>query len=275
MFTHIRQTSWFIIGLFYAAHVALTLFINFVIFPGSLTDPLQNATGGLINATLQANLLNLILIVGIILLGLGRLRTHDLGLRWRNLPRAVLLTLLIWLLTQGILALLAAAEGQPLALHPRWTDPGLTILFGILIGQLFGNALYEEIAFRGFLLPQLYFKINLRPRLLIALLISQALFALMHIPNRLLYGATWAEAINGLPMLMLLGIIFALFYLVTGDIFLSIGVHALGNAATPLFATSADPSLITILLSLTVLLALVTRQRLTNRRPTAAVTAAR
>ncbi|MBZ0291973.1 MAG: CPBP family intramembrane metalloprotease [Anaerolineae bacterium] len=269
MLNGIRQTSWWVIGLFYIAHIALALFINFVIFPSGLTDPIQRATGGLINATLLANFINLALIVFGILVILGKQRARDLGLIWRHLPGALLLTLLIWLVAQAVLVLLALAQGQPLALHPNWNQRGTTIVLGVLIGQVFGNALYEEISFRGFLLPQLYFKINARPRLLIALLISQALFALMHIPNRLAFGATLAEAVSNLPMLLLLGILFALFYLVTGSIFLSIGVHALGNAATPLFASGADPSLITYLVALVVLLILVARQRLTARRPAA------
>ncbi len=55
---------------------------------------------------------------------------------------------------------------------------------------LLGNALFEEVIFHGFLLPQCFFLVRgltSRPRTrpLVALLVSQLLFAFYHIPLRL------------------------------------------------------------------------------------------
>lgn len=116
------------------------------------------------------------------------------------------------------------------------------IVLGVLIGQVFGNALFEELAYRGFVFPQLYLRLHgdgERPwhGFLLTLLISQALFALVHIPNRLYLGMSAGEIAADLAMLIGWGVLFTLIYMRTDNIFLVTGVHALGNAPTTLFTS--------------------------------------
>ena len=104
-----------------------------------------------------------------------------------------------------------------------------------------GNALFEEIAYRGFLFPQLYLRLagcgSARKRLGLALLISQGLFALSHIPNRIYLGMTPSEIALDLLMLLGWGTIYTLIYLRTDNLFIVVGIHALGNTPTTLFKT--------------------------------------
>jgi hypothetical protein len=117
-------------------------------------------------------------------------------------------------------------------------------LLGELLGQLFGNALYEEILFRGCLLVQLALWLTPRPQrpdrraVLLALVLSQLVFALQHIPNRLAFAA-WpdaAAAAGDLAMLLVAGLFFAGVFLRTGNLLVAVGVHALGNCPTLLWA---------------------------------------
>jgi len=84
-----------------------------------------------------------------------------------------------------------------------------------------------------------------------ALLASQGLFGLVHIPFQLeTWGSTWSELPLWLLATGVMGVIFALFYIKTQNLFIAVGFHALFNAPTQLFAPPVADS--------RVLLALVT-----------------
>jgi membrane protease YdiL (CAAX protease family) len=123
-------------------------------------------------------------------------------------------------------------------------------MVGLLIAQLFGNALYEEILFRAVLLDQLALKLqDRRVGFPLALVGSQTGFALLHVPNRLLQGYTLPGMVEGLGLLFLMGLLFALVYHRTGNLLIAVGVHAVNNAPTMLVATPlSGQSLVTVLL---------------------------
>ena len=68
------------------------------------------------------------------------------------------------------------------------------------------------------------------------LLLSQAVFALLHVPVLLLRGLDGGGVAGTLVMLFVVGIVFALVYAATGNLWLAVGAHALGNAPTLLLA---------------------------------------
>lgn len=111
-----------------------------------------------------------------------------------------------------------------------------------LAAQLFGNALYEEVAFRGFLLPQFFRRFRrLGPAaaFVLAPLLSQLLFALAHVPNRLwVTGLVPANLPGSLIPLFVLGLYFALVYLLTDNLFAVVGLHSLINV--PMLTLVAD-----------------------------------
>ena len=74
-------------------------------------------------------------------------------------------------------------------------------------------------------------------RLVLALLVSQGLFALSHVPNRIYLGMKPDEIALDLLMLLGWGTLYALIYLRTNNLFIVVGIHALGNTPTTLFAT--------------------------------------
>lgn len=227
--------------MFVGAHFALTAVVNLVFFAGNTFRPLASATGGLFTGSLLANLIFIALLVAAIILRHGRLRLYDVGLIPRNILFGVLFTVGIWGGAQVVHGLAGWLSFGVVKLNPDWANPGFMV--GLLLTQIFGNALFEEIAYRGFLFPQLYLRASgLRNypwmRLLGAMFVSQGLFALSHIPNRIYLGMTPAEIALDLLMLLGWGTLYTLIYLRTDNLFVVVGIHALGNTPTTLFATA-------------------------------------
>lgn len=238
----------------------MVIIINLVLFPGPFFDPIARVTGRLIDATLQANLLS-ILLFSLIVFGWGKLRPSDVGLEWGKLAEGLTLTALLWLVTQAIVLLINWINGD-IHLDPAWSERGVTTMLGGLLAQLAGNAFYEEMSYRGFYLKQLYLKIknpHERSRLTLAILFMLGLFILSHIPNRIFSGYTLADIPRDFVLLFGWGLFFTAVYLLSGNLFLAIGVHALSNSPT-LITESTFPAQV-LLFFLTCILLAVLRRR--------------
>jgi len=235
---NVKEASWKVILVYLVASAILLSTINLALFPGTFFDPITKATGGLIDATLQANLLNILLFI-LIVFGWGGLRPADVGLHWKNLGPAFRLTALLWLTSQAFILLMNWFNGD-IHLDPRWTERGVTTVLGGLIAQFVGNALFEEMEYRGFYLGQFYLKLktqNEPRRMRRAILSMLGLFILSHIPNRIFSGYTLADIPLDFALLFIWGLIFTAIYLLSGNLFLAVGVHALTN--TPTMITEA------------------------------------
>jgi membrane protease YdiL (CAAX protease family) len=166
-------------------------------------------------------------------------------------------TIALWLVMQGILTVVGALQGQ-LALNADWNQSGGSPVIGGVLGQLLGNALVEETVFRGFFLAQFYVKAAHRLRheaaLAISVIGSSVLYSVTHVPNLL-----FIKSIDGIDLLMFLGglvglgFLFAAVYLVTGNLFIAVGLHALVNTPAPLFHSS-ELTVNTVWFGVTVLL---------------------
>jgi hypothetical protein len=235
----VRETTWRVIGLAALVQIGASLFINAVLFrrpANRVLHVLHQATGGLVEATLVASLLALAL-VGAVIVGLGRLRLADVGWRRQALLPGLLTTLGFWIVLHLGIAVGLWIDGRDFAIHPYWERFGANILLGSLIAQLLGNALAEETMFRGFLLPQLHVKAARSCpwwlALLLALLVSQVFFALCHLPNRIFNQGRWGpELVWDQLRLVRSGLLVAVLYLATRNLFIPVGVHALGNTPT-------------------------------------------
>jgi hypothetical protein len=229
--------------LFVIAHAVLITVVNLLLFANGTFHPLLAWTGGMVGGTLVVNAVLLVVLIGGVCLAYGWLRPYDVGWIPAHLRGGVLATLALWGAAQVIHLLAGWLAHGSIALAPPLAAGGAVVLVGLLIGQLFGNALFEELAYRGFLFPQLYLRIHgdgRHPwlRFLLTLLVSQTIFALVHIPNRLYLGMTISEIIPDLALLTVWGVLFTLIYLRTDNLFLVVGIHALGNAPTTLFASA-------------------------------------
>ncbi len=226
---------------FIVVHFTLTAVVNLVFFAGNTFRPLASATGGLLTGSLVANLTFIGVLVVLIIMRYGGLRLYDLGVIPRQIPVAILYTLGFWGLAQIIHLIAGLLYYGHVVISPDWDNPQFMI--GLILTQIVGNALFEEIAYRGFLFPQLFIRFAAmadRPwrRVALAILISQGLFALSHIPNRIYLGMKPNEIALDLLMLLGWGTLYTMIYLKTDNLFVVVGVHALGNTPTTLFASA-------------------------------------
>jgi membrane protease YdiL (CAAX protease family) len=248
-------------ALFVAVDYALvTIFI--LAFANGVFDPVDRASGGLVTRTLLANLVALAVGVGLVILRVGRLRPGDVGLVRSKLPAGIIFTVGMWLVVQILVLAQSLLSEGTITIDPQWSTVGVTAMLGALIGQLLGNALYEEIGYRGFLFPQVVAKLEHRwpgfgrRAVVVAMVTSQGLFALRHIPIDLLDGLDAVDLAIDLLVKMLIGVIFALLYLRTRNLFMVVGVHALVNAPTSVFVASyVGPSYLALLLALVTIVA--------------------
>ncbi|MFW9767264.1 MAG: CPBP family intramembrane glutamic endopeptidase [Candidatus Thorarchaeota archaeon] len=220
-----------------------------------IVQSIEAVSGGLIHRTL---LLNVPLLIGAIVLVLvvyGGLQAKDFGLVGRKLPLAFVACLLTWVFVQvmeGVASIVGTGSAQ---FNPIWSTEA-TVLVGLLIGMLFGTALYEEVGFRGFLLVQFDMKMtdvtsNKYFRITLALLFSQALFTLVHIPWKVMnQGWTVSVFFDLIFSVFMNGLIYGVLYLRTENLFFVMGIHALGNAPTSLFISSIGESNLILLMAI-------------------------
>lgn len=258
---------WVVVAmLLYCAGVAVWIFSP--AFPMHLLRRLQADTDGWIAATLV-----LTLVIGIgqlaLVFGPGRQRPRDVGWRASALTAAVLATLAAWLAMNASTLIASLATGAPLQWNAGWAKGGL--LPGALIAQLAGTALMEETVFRGWLWPQIALRLSRRLSAwgawIGALLASQGLFALLHIPVRVAGGASTGEVATMVLGLFAIGIVFALLYAATRNLVFVVGLHALGNAPTLMFEPQGPaPTLVMLGVAVAIAAAWAWRRRRVPRR---------
>lgn len=252
-FQSIGETSWRIIVLFMMLDCVAVACINLIVFPSNVLEIFPRVTAGLINETLVVNLIMIAGLVYLLMIRCGKLTWADLGMKKGRLLAGFAATVVLWLATEAINAAVSLLFSGSINWSSVWETYGFSVVIGSFIAQVFGNALFEELAFRGFLMSQIGKKIpEGRWRTVIAVLVSQALFGLIHIPNRLYMGVEPDQMLLSIIMPAVLGIFFCVIYLVTDNLFFAIGVHALINV--PVNATAGlDPSLANILVTLVIL----------------------
>jgi uncharacterized protein len=221
----------FIVSLIFI-HILFTLMVNLILFANGTLSVIAKSTNGWINETLAANLFGLVLEVVIFLCMIAKLSLRDLGLTKKKLFAGMIGTLLFWI------AINMVDLGMTLLTHSSLSFNSdifrnSNVVFAELLGQIFGNALLEEVLFRGFLLVQIYLLLkkvnNNTSRILYAMFISQSIFAAIHIPNRIYSGLVGLDFVYDFIILVILGVIFSLLYVLTKNLFFVIGVHSLMN----------------------------------------------
>ena len=183
---------------------------------------------------------NLILFVALLLITvvaiLGRwakLGAASLGLRRDKLAQGLSTVVLVWLGMQAW-PFVASGSGE---IANTWRDPGVWPTLRWAAVMILATALWEEVAFRGFLLPQLYLKLKGRRwlRIAMALALSQLVFAIAHAPAHIAIRNLWgAELAQMLLLQGIAGLMLGLLYLRTRNLWIVIGIHGLANAPTPL-----------------------------------------
>ncbi len=260
-FDRLKKTSWSVIALAAIVDAAVLAVAMLVVLPFLRSSfPIERFTNGLIQATLIFSVVRFALAgVGIAML-VGGVTARDIGLRWEKLPSGALTVFGIWTVMNVVGILYGLIASGKIALSPIWTPDRTLPIAGELIAQFLGNAFAEEVIFRGFLATQVYLmlegKISGRGRLVTAsVLISQLIFSLSHIPQRIATGYSPLGLLISLLVVWVTGILFAVLYLRTENLFIAVGVHALVNAPVTIVALPSQA--MGELLALILILALI------------------
>ncbi len=269
----VRPVSLLLLSLFLGLNTALLLVFRTAAFHQYVSGPVESGTGGLVSHVLLVNLIaGAVLIIGLVV-GLGGLRWRDVGmpLGWRGawqVLNAVLVTYTLWALAQLIAALHGWAVPGTLDYNPDWigfTDEYRSTLADS-VAVFFGSALVEEVKYRGFLLAQLFLLANhwalfgtgrsaVRRRLWGAIIGSQLVFGLNHVPAGLDTGLDGWTLLLYIAQVGFVGAVFAVLYLRTGNLFIVVGAHALINDPMPMYLSTLDPRFVSLALVLALLLA--------------------
>ncbi|MCM0649146.1 CPBP family intramembrane metalloprotease [Clostridium swellfunianum] len=198
-----------------------------------------NITKGLINQTLILYLLLSFIFIYLILYKSSKFRPIDIGLKKGKLKDGIIITVILFILLQVYGVVYSYFCFGELTMNEVMYKG--TIVAGYYISMIFGVAFFEEVLFRGVLIPQIFIRLksdkSKNKIMFMALFISQALFSVMHIPIRLINGVGFTDLMISLASIFIIGIVFAFIYLLTDNLFIAIGVHALwdisqNNAAT-------------------------------------------
>jgi uncharacterized protein len=222
----------FLIMFFVVFSVFTIGIIAFVFGPGIL-DGLTELTKGLVQRALLPNIAIILVFIYGLLIIYGKFKPSELGLEREELLQAIWVIAIVILMLQVISTASGAISYKTLTIGNLWSKVSGSTALGILISQLLVVAVQEEIIFRGFLMPQVYLrikKVKYIVRMGFALVISQGLFAVWHIPIRIFLGMSLTSTIISIFSVFMLGIIFALIYIRTGNIFISMGMHGLWNS---------------------------------------------
>ena len=200
----------------------------------------------------------------------GRLRCNDLGLiRQRFLP-ALAWVLCTWIATQLFFLLINLGD---VSLDPAWHGNVVKSISNTITGQMLGNALYEEVFWRAFVLSQLVLllthgmKWTFGKAVAWSIILSTVLFAVSHIPHDFGRALSMPQILGLQAVRLAGGLAFAGIFLLSNNIFIAIGLHGLSNFRLSLFEGSselAQPFI--VLVPLLVLSILAIRRRRSSRK---------
>ena len=215
---------------------------------------LEQATDGLVQHHLISSLI-VFVAFAIILKRFGKLSLVDIGFDHKQIRGALLFTLVIWLLAQSVHILSALMDSGDLQWHNKW-NAGLTRPIVFLLG-MFVVGLWEELFFRGFWVPQFYVRFQTRmsasQAAITAVIITQILFGVGHVFSDIGANSINSHTPERFFSTAMHGVFFLGAWLATGNLLIAVGIHALGNAPTTVFASPLSSHGTIMLVSLLVL----------------------
>ena len=230
--------------------LGFSLLFNFIEYRGSSAHVMMNSSDAYrsvswsVSRTFAGNLGLMGIIIGVLVIGFGHVRPRDLGISWRNLAIGFAALPLAWCafaIAEGTMGF----AGAGFTLNAAWSSASR--IDGAVtdwVGQIFGNAPYEELVFRAFLIPQLYLRLPGRSvliRLIGAVVLSQFFFATAHLGTRVFKGHLGGfELFVSLSKVFANGLGFAWIYLRTLNPFVASAFHALSNFPQPIYYSSRD-----------------------------------
>jgi membrane protease YdiL (CAAX protease family) len=169
--------------------------------------------------------------IGVVLFLIGRLRPIELGIDHRLILPGIITLAVLWVVAQlfwGSIALLWTGE-----ITPKNPLPGLAGTPGFK-ALLLGSPC-EELLMRGFFMLQFYLIARARSSTTshisaaVSIAAAAMLFASLHIPRLIMYGALLPEVTSFMFRSFLVGIFLGIVFARSGNIFVAMGLHCYVN----------------------------------------------
>ncbi|MBS9773559.1 MAG: CPBP family intramembrane metalloprotease [Tenacibaculum sp.] len=230
--------------------IPINAFLWNYLFTNKSFISITEKSNGFITPTLIAGISSVLLFL-IISMKLGRIKLKDFLLNTNKIKTGLFWALILWVLLNLSSAIFSFFQNGSITFSDK-----LNYKFGSFSAQFLGSALAEELVYRGIILTQIYLilKIKFNNKLSIfgALILSQLLFSLSHLPNRIILGQTEYLFLD-LIKLFIAGIILSLMFIKTQNLVYLVGVHSFLNYPFCLFKTDLSfPILISLLFALIV-----------------------
>lgn len=240
----IKNIRFEILIVIFILEIVGSILMNYL-FRIQFFQPISKLTNHIITPTLIVNLID-ILVYSILIFAVGKLSFSSIWISKEKIKNSILPIIIIWGTTQ-----------ISILIYTYFTTKEFVIVqdvssqIGRILGQLFGNALKEEFVFRGIFFLQLYLIFrNYRSNkfaIIFAMVISQVIFSLMHIPNRIILQSFQGLGTD-LLLIFVMGVIITLIFIRTNNLAFAIGGHALINSRINIIETSFPWQITTIVL---------------------------
>ncbi|WP_299707591.1 CPBP family intramembrane glutamic endopeptidase [uncultured Pontibacter sp.] len=175
------------------------------------------------------------------------IQLEHLSLRGTDVTRGLSVGAILYIAVTVALAIGVLIGLEGLAVHAKFAAVEATArTLGVFTFNIMLNAFVEELLFRVYLIPQTYLllrqKISSRlVALLLAVLFTQLLFAIVHLPRDLFrYNVAITTIISTQAQLFMSGVILALVYLRTRNLLFLTLFHAFMNYGLPVMGTESD-----------------------------------
>lgn len=229
------------------------LYINF--FRGAFSLP-GIYTEGIVDSLFVLSLIKVAFVGFGVMFWIGQFRGRHLGLGWGKFKTGVLATFFIWAMLQLIIVAYDMITASELGYFSNWQGTGSINIIGGFILYAVGKAFFDELTYRGLLLPQLHLKcqryLKLDPRIIlgIAIIISQTIYLIIQLPLISLFTSTSISSAMTFTSLFFLSIISSLIYLRTKNLYITIGLHAIWYQPIFVAAPAIPHTFILVLLAI-------------------------
>jgi membrane protease YdiL (CAAX protease family) len=191
MSERVKELNWgyllSVIGLVFG----IAWFVNSVILRLPIWSSVYAFSRGAVQATLVVSVASFLAFYTSLRPAGIRLTCLGLG-PTRRVLQGLVAVLLFWVSVQLVVIISARINGLAFDFNPQLlpaTQAPALGFWGLFLSQALGNALYEEVVFRGFLIPQFFLKCKkllptrVAPCVFLGAFLSLAIFVLYHLPN--------------------------------------------------------------------------------------------
>ncbi len=213
-------------------------------------------TSGVVDSLAILSLMKLAFVGLGVIFWIGRFRPWHLGMGWKDFKTGLLATFFLWSMLQLVQVSYGMLSSTNLGYLNHWQNLGGIQMLSSFVFYAIGKAFFDELVYRGLLLPQLHLKckryINLDDRitLSLAVILSQSIYLIIQLPLVSMFLSNSLSSAFTLTSLFFLSILNSLIYLRTRNLYIAIGLHALWYHPVFVAAPSIPHTFILVLLAI-------------------------